>query len=184
MGTSKKIYEIINYIISCFKENPSKLGKVKLAKILWFADREFMYKYHSELTGLEYQKLNFGPVPKKFEQILNTMQEKSYIVIDENFKDDTKQTLFFSRKKPCLDEFNAKEIEILDKIIFSLKDKKANHLSKITHDDLYNSVQLGDIMPVESVFWQDIEIPNADDIKWAMQSLKDKGIKSENSHSK
>lgn len=32
-------------------------------------------------------------------------------------------------------------------------------------------------MPVESVFWQDIETPNDDDIKWAIQSLKDKGIK-------
>lgn len=177
MDTSKKIYEIINYIVGCFKDNPSKLGKVKLAKILWFADREFMYKYHSELTGLEYQKLPFGPVPKKYDQILNDMQKKSYIFIDEIFKDDTKQILFTSLKKPCLDDFSAKEVEILDKIIFSFKDEKASCLSKITHDDLYNSVQIGDIMPVESVFWQDIETPNADDIKWAIQSLKDKGIK-------
>lgn len=81
MDTSKKIYEIINYIVGCFKDNPSKLGKVKLAKILWFADREFMYKYHSELTGLEYQKLPFGPVPKKYDQILNDMQKKNLIFL-------------------------------------------------------------------------------------------------------
>lgn len=176
MENLKKIYEIINYIISCFKDNSSKLGKVKLAKILWFADREFMYKYHSELTGLEYQKLNFGPVPKKYEQILNDMQEKSYIIIDEIFTDDAKQTLFISVKKPCLDEFSAKEIEVLDKVIFSLKNKNASYLSKITHDELYNSLKIGDTMPVESVFWQDIEPANDEDIKWALNELKNKGI--------
>lgn len=46
-------------------------------------------------------------------------KKKSYIFIDEIFKDDTKQILFTSLKKPCLDDFSAKEVETLDKIIFS-----------------------------------------------------------------
>ncbi|EMI4815717.1 hypothetical protein V6N98_001137 [Campylobacter upsaliensis] len=51
-----KLEKIMNYIIYSFRDEPLKLGKLKLAKILWFSDRAFMYKYSEALTGLEYLK--------------------------------------------------------------------------------------------------------------------------------
>ena len=53
-----KTKAVIAYIVNYFQCNnsPKNLGKVKLVKILWFADREFMHKYYRQLTNLEYRE--------------------------------------------------------------------------------------------------------------------------------
>ena len=74
-----KIQHIIHYIVAHFNSEPKKLSKVKLAKILWFCEREFMYKTHKRLSDIEFVRMPFGPVPKKYDSILKDMEEKGII---------------------------------------------------------------------------------------------------------
>ncbi|MDL0147656.1 Panacea domain-containing protein [Campylobacter felis] len=79
-----KLEKIINYIIYSFRDEPLKLGKLKLAKILWFSDRAFMYKYSEALTDLEYIKMQYGPLPKNTKKYLKSLKQKElYIFINQ-----------------------------------------------------------------------------------------------------
>ena len=160
-----KLEKIMNYIIYSFRDEPLKLGKLKLAKILWFSDRAFMYKYSEALTGLEYIKMQYGPLPKKYEKILKELEIKGVIHIYQSNaygNDDKKQICFHSLIEPNMSDFKAKEIQIIDEVMARLKDERAVDLSK-----LWQSMNIGEIMPIEAVFWNDIESANEEDIKWA-----------------
>lgn len=170
-----KACAIINYIINAFQAEPKKLSKVKLAKILWFADKEYMYKYYTSLSGLEYIKLPQGPVPKNYDKLLKDMENKAIIHTFDVLSYGKKQICFHSLKEPDLEMFKAQEISILDKVISDVYNQKSTTLSKKTHDELWDKVKMGEIMPIESVFWQDIIPPNDEDIKQALQDLK-KGL--------
>ncbi|MEE6629137.1 type II toxin-antitoxin system antitoxin SocA domain-containing protein, partial [Campylobacter coli] len=50
-------------------------NKAKLNKILWFADRAFMYKNYASLTQTSYIKNPQGPVVKKLENILTSLEK-------------------------------------------------------------------------------------------------------------
>lgn len=173
-GKMKKATRILNYIIHKFIENPTKLSKVKLAKILYFADREYLYKYKEYLTNLEYIKLPYGPVVKGYDKILKDMQKDGFINEFTSIINNQKQTCFQSLKEPNISEFSPQEIEILDKAIYENYNKKATTLSKNTHDKIWENTETGNVIPLECVFLRDIQTPTQDDIQKAKQFLIEK----------
>lgn len=162
-----KTEAIIAYIINYFQryDSPKNLGKVKLVKMLWFADREFMHKYYKPLTDLEYRKMPQGPMPTNIDKIIKSMEEQgiihSFLV---NKFGGYEQRSFTCLKEPNLDDFTSQEISILDEIIMQLYKKSAKQLSNQTHDELWESIEQGKIMPLESVFLQDIIPATSEDI--------------------
>lgn len=49
------------------------LGKLKLMKLLYFLDFDFFEKYGRSVTGDEYLRFEYGPVPRMGEKILKKM---------------------------------------------------------------------------------------------------------------
>ncbi|HEF6133440.1 TPA: SocA family protein [Campylobacter coli] len=162
----KKIENIIIYIINYFQTNyaPADLGKVKLNKILWFADRAFMYKNYASLTQTSYIKNPQGPVVKKMEHILNKLEKANFIKSFDVNKGDFQQTSFICLREPNLDDFTAKEISILDETINKFASRTAKELSEISHDECWEKTKDGDTMPIESVFLQDIVPATKEDV--------------------
>lgn len=166
MAERNKTEATIAYIINYFQCNnsPKNLGKVKLVKILWFADREFMHKYFKQLTNLEYRKMPQGPMPTNINSILKSMQKEGIIQTFETSKYGYTQQSFLCLQEPNLDAFSPQEISILDKVIIDLLDKSASQISQETHDELWHSIEQGKIMPLESVFLQDVIPATQDDV--------------------
>ncbi|HEF3260815.1 TPA: SocA family protein [Campylobacter coli] len=162
----KKIENIIIYIINYFQTNyaPADLGKVKLNKILWFADRAFMYKNYASLTQTSYIKNPQGPVVKKLENILTSLEKNEFIKSIKVNKGEYQQQSFLCLKEPNLDDFTAKEISILDEAINKFALKTAKELSEMSHDECWEKTKNGDTMPIESVFLQDIIPATKEDI--------------------
>lgn len=162
-----KTKAVIAYIVNYFQCNnsPKNLGKVKLVKILWFADREFMHKYYRQLTNLEYRKMPYGPMPTNIDSLLQSMEKEAIIKsFEANNGVEYPQQSFMCLKEPNLNDFTAQEISLLDRIIIELQDKSATQLSNQTHDELWESIEQGKIMPLESVFLQDIIPATQDDV--------------------
>ncbi len=68
--------EKLDAVISFFASNPSvpNLGKVKLWKLIYFADVEMAREFGGEtITGSEYIKYKHGPVPSRGEKQLKKM---------------------------------------------------------------------------------------------------------------
>lgn len=161
-----KTKAVIAYIINYFQCNDSakNLGKVKLVKILWFTDREFMHKYYKQLTSLEYRKMPHGPMPTKIDALLESMEKEGIIKTFEVSNFGYSQKSFLCLQEPDLNLFTPQEISVLDKIITEFQNKSAKALSTQTHDELWESIEQGKIMPLESVFLQDIIPATQDDV--------------------
>src|SRR3990167_4175785 len=52
------------------------LGKLKMMKLLYFLDFDFFEKYGRSVTGDEYLRFEYGPVPRMGEKILKEMNGK------------------------------------------------------------------------------------------------------------
>lgn len=171
-----KIEKIITYIIAYFQNNYkiSDLGLIKLNKILWFADKIFMYKHYKSITEQEYIRNPYGPVVKKMEKILKKLETQGYIKTHKISRAGMIQTCFLCLKEPDLKNISAEEISIIDSVITELAFKSAKELSQETHDELWECTKNGDILPLESVFFKDIIEPSEEDIQWALKALENK----------
>ena len=81
-----KILDIdkVNSVIGYFANYINPLYKVKLMKLLWYADFLFYKLYDKSMTGLVYQHLPLGAVPVAYNQILELPSIK---VIEEMHND-------------------------------------------------------------------------------------------------
>jgi uncharacterized phage-associated protein len=57
------------------------LGKLKLMKLLYYLDFDFFEKYGRSVTGDEYLRFEYGPVPRMGEKILKQMRGKEIKII-------------------------------------------------------------------------------------------------------
>ncbi|EOH0085270.1 Panacea domain-containing protein [Campylobacter coli] len=152
----KKIENIIIYIINYFQTNyaPADLGKVKLNKILWFADRAFMYKNYASLTQTSYIKNPQGPVVKKLENILTSLEKNEFIKSIKVNKGEYQQQSFLCLKEPNLDDFTAKEISILDETINKFALKTAKELSEMSHDECWEKQKTAILCLLKAYFYK------------------------------
>ena len=61
--------------------NNSHLGKVKLMKLLYFADFDHFCQHGASITGDTYIKLEYGPVPRSADQMLALLHERELLEV-------------------------------------------------------------------------------------------------------
>lgn len=139
--------EKIANAIKFFKmKNVKHLGKTKLMKLLFFADKEHLKKYGIPIFNDKYFKLPHGPVPTLTLNIIDSLNEaENYDLMEytERLKEhiEMKTTNFngykmntFKIKKPFdKDIFSQSELEILKFIAEKFKNITANEISELSH---------------------------------------------------
>src|SRR5687768_12406409 len=81
MARFSKLNATVHYIIS--RCQPEDLGATKLNKILWFADVAYYERFGKTITGDEYVKRQFGPVPKHVPMATRELEDEGLIVSKE-----------------------------------------------------------------------------------------------------
>lgn len=120
----EKVYNMISYLAD------KTILKTKLLKEMFYADFLFYKEHGRSLTGLEYCKLPFGPVPDKFDTILFKCYNDEVIDYEFEFNSFRECYLITSRKKIDKDLFTEEELKILNKV------KK--YFNKYTVGDIVN----------------------------------------------
>lgn len=100
--------------------------KTKLLKEMFYADFLSYKEIGKSITGLEYVKLPFGPVPNDYENILNNFSNQNIINYSVNFLNDYEYNIISAKKKFNKNIFEKEEIEILNKV----KEKFVSYGSK------------------------------------------------------
>ena len=85
-GYTKLNMEKVYNMILCFAD--SKVLKTKLLKEMFYADFINYKNTGASITGLEYAKLNYGPVPDNYEEIIYKCSFKNLIDYNVEFKND------------------------------------------------------------------------------------------------
>ena len=125
----EKIYNVITFLAD------SSILKTKLLKEMFYADFLFYKENCCSITGLEYAKLPFGPVPDKFEKILS-IGYKEDIIDYELVLDASKEYYEITSKKEFnKDLFTKEELTILKKVKEYFKDYNTSEIVEYSHKE-------------------------------------------------
>ena len=150
-----KFKEILLYILEKCAGKPN-IGETVLYKLLYFSDFNYYEVYEEHLTGAEYQKLPYGPVPQKLDSIINQMITAKMI---ERFKTEYHgypQTRYIPLIKADLKNLKASEKDILDKVIEQYSDWSASAISEYSHKDMpWLASKDGEVIDYELAFYRE-----------------------------
>ncbi len=150
-----KFKDILLYILEKCAGKPN-IGETLLYKLLYFSDFNYYEIYEEHLSGVEYKKLPFGPVPQKLDSIINQMISNQMI---QRFKTEYHgypQTRYIPLAKPNLMNLKASEKDVIDKVIEQYSDWSASAISDYSHKDMpWLASKDGEIIDYELAFYRE-----------------------------
>lgn len=143
-GNKKLDINKLESIISYFAKRVNNLYKVKLMKMLWYAD-SLSYKLNGmAMTGLVYCHDEMGALPIGHYKILDLEN------INVNKEEDYENTRYhiLSNDKLDLSNLHSNEMDILDQVINKFKNFKAKDIVEYMHKErAYIETKDGQIIP-------------------------------------
>lgn len=150
-----KFKNILLYILERCGGKPN-VGETVLYKLLYFSDFNFYEIYEEHLTGAQYRKLPYGPVPQKLDYLISQMLEKGQLQRIKTEYHGYPQTRYIPMEKADLTKMSAAEKEIIDRVIDRFSDWSASAISEFSHKDLpWKATEEGDIIDYELAFYRE-----------------------------
>lgn len=151
----RKFKNILLYILEQCAGKPN-VGETLLYKLLYFSDFNYYEKYEEHLTGAQYRKLPYGPVPQKLDAILRQMIEEGSLKRMKATYHGYLQTRYIPMEKADLTGMNAAEKETIDRVIDRFSDWSASAISDYSHKDMpWKASEEGEVIDYELVFYRD-----------------------------
>lgn len=132
----EKLENLILYLLNKCGGKPN-VGETVLYKLLYFIDFDCFEIIGRPLTGMNYIKMQFGPVPKaaQFNPVVNRMiKNKEIEIISSNYF-GMLQKRYISWKKYDISSFKSEELEIINTVINQLSDFTASQIEDYVHGD-------------------------------------------------
>jgi hypothetical protein len=166
-----KFKRLVHYIIAQAQKRPG-FGATKLNKILWFADARQYVTTGMAITGSEYIRQEFGPVPRFIMPIRQELQDEGKIqVTSQKLKFDG--TRFSSLRSPEPVGFVGDEKVTVDYWIKHITEEHtAASISEESHDYAWEIAKLGEPLPYYAFLATRTRSPNDEEMEWARESAK------------
>lgn len=114
-------------------------------KTLYFAEQHHMAEYGLVLTGDDYIKMKYGPVPSKLYDLVKIVRGDSTIPVQIDFADELKSKIelndnyITAKVEPELDYLSNSVVACLDWAIENYGKLKFNDLTELSHDSAWNA---------------------------------------------
>lgn len=121
----------LSMIMGYFANHINYLYKVKLMKLLWYADVLHYRRYGSSMTGLVYKHMTYGALPLAYDEIITLpgiKVEEEILSCDIAYK-------IVSNKNIDESEFTKEEISVLHLIVSRFKNHKAKEIVEYMHKE-------------------------------------------------
>lgn len=145
--------ELLLYISAKCASHP-KFGAVKLNKILFYSDFIAYLRLGEPITGMEYQKLEHGPAPRRLKPIKQQMIDSRELAEQPKllFSGRTQKRLI-NLRQPNLDIFEPTQIALVDYVIDRLQHMTADEVSEFSHREIgWKAALLGETIPYTTAF--------------------------------
>jgi len=126
-------YEKYRQMVLAFLRLDKKITKTKLAKLLYFADFSWFYYHLESMSGMQYRKIQYGPVAESYFRIIDEMSDKGEISIEQTKDGAMLISQTRSGAKINLNKMNNEECNLINKIEKKWKDKKTSEIVDFTH---------------------------------------------------
>ena len=151
-----KFKNILLYILERCAGKPN-VGETVLYKLLYFSDFNYYELYEEQLTGANYRKLPYGPVPQKVDSIINQMMKEGSLKRIKTNYFGFPQIRYLPLVKADLTEMKASEKDVIDRVIEQYSDWSANAISNYSHKDMpWIATKDGEEMNYELVFYREV----------------------------
>jgi hypothetical protein len=147
-----KLAELIVYVAKRIENDPTG-GATKINKILFYSDFAAVRSQGSPITGVEYQKLENGPAPRRLLPIRQQLIDDGAVrrVEDEYFGKTVHRLL--PLREANVEVFNAGELRIVDQVLEALWGLTATQVSERSHEEKgWQMVEVGETIPYSSAF--------------------------------
>ncbi|MCD4726231.1 MAG: SocA family protein [Pirellulales bacterium] len=154
------------YILEKCAGKPN-VGETLLYKLLYFSDFNYYEIYEEHLSGAEYRKLPYGPVPQKLDSVIQQMIKNKQLQRLKTDYHGYPQTRYIPLTKPNLSNLNASEKDVIDKVIDQYSDWSAAAISDYSHNDMpWLASKDGEAIDYELVFYREApySVRNYDEI--------------------
>ncbi len=132
-GYTKLDINKVKGMILCLASNG--ILKTKLLKEMFYADFLYYKKMGKSITGLEYAKLNFGPVPNNYEKIINDMVEEGIIDYEIEFNDNYESHNIVSTIDYNEKLFSSDELDLIKRVKNYFKNFNSSNIVNFSHDE-------------------------------------------------
>ena len=161
-GNIPDIAKYKHMILTYLRMGMSKDGmipKTKLAKLLYLADFAWFYDHTESMSGMQYRKIAYGPVPDAFFRALDELEQAGKITIDH--RNDNGREMFLvgeseSNRNEKIKTLSKEEASLMKKIAEKWKNKKTQEIVNFTHNQLpYALCREDEIIPYELIIQED-----------------------------
>ncbi|MFA7358737.1 MAG: type II toxin-antitoxin system antitoxin SocA domain-containing protein [Bacteroidales bacterium] len=153
----EKYKEMILSFLRFFSSNgDGKVPKTKLAKLLYLADFSWFYEKMESMSGMQYRRIQYGPVPDLYFRALDELEEEGRINRDNKNSDVTLISENEGSKRSPLNKLNKQELDLIKKIAEKWKDKKTRDIVNFTQNQLpFKLCAPDEIIPYELIIQED-----------------------------
>lgn len=162
-----RLKAMIHYIIEA--SPPRALGKVKLNKILWFADRDQYLRTGKTISGDAYLRYPQGPVSKHLLEALRELAAEKKIHIRQEKVISYDQYCYISLEEPDVAMFTAEDLAAITRSISFITPLTAQQASNLSHDRTWEIFEDKEEIPMFAVLASQTRDLQDDDLKWAME---------------
>jgi transcriptional regulator with XRE-family HTH domain len=129
-------YEKYKQMILAFLRQGAKIPKTKLAKLLYFADFSWFYSHLESMSGMQYRKIQYGPVTDAYFRLIDEMSDNGEISITQT--EDGAMLISETRSgaKVQLADITKEEEKLIRDIEKKWKGKKTAEVVDFTHKQL------------------------------------------------
>ena len=150
-------YEKYKQMILAYLQSPfstdGKVPKTKLAKLLYLADFAWYYNKLESMSGMQYLRRTYGPVPDPYFRALAELEEEGKITVD--YKGDA-ILIGTGAKHQKFDLISEGELSLMKKISTKWKNKRTQEIVDFTHEQLpYKLCSPDETIPYELIIQQD-----------------------------
>ncbi|OHA89286.1 MAG: hypothetical protein A2653_01170 [Candidatus Zambryskibacteria bacterium RIFCSPHIGHO2_01_FULL_43_25] len=148
-------YEKYKQMILAYLKSPvstdGRVPKTKLAKLLYLADFAWYYKKLESMSGMQYLRRAYGPVPDSYFRALDELEEEGKITIDRK-GEAMLVSIGAGAIRHKLDLLQGEEVELMKKISTKWKGKRTQEIVDFTHEQLpYKLCAPDEVIPYELI---------------------------------
>jgi len=128
---------------------PDRLGRTRLAKILWLADVEYYRLTGRTITGSDdYRKDEYGPRHRYLYDAIDILLRGGHVVQRAAPTPVGVRQELIPLVRPDVSAFSAEEIAVVDRVAAAVINLSAKDASDLTHDELWDSANYNERIPV------------------------------------
>jgi uncharacterized phage-associated protein len=155
---TKKYLEVLRFLLDeDTGANNSRLGKVKLMKLLYFTDFDHFARHGTSITGDTYIKLEYGPVPKHGEEMLGRLCEEELLDVGQEPVYNYIRNKYHLRKPLSeIRHLTGDEVATLGAVVAKWKNHTREEIVVASHGDPpWQMADYGSEIPYEFVYYRD-----------------------------